>query len=628
MGGHAGRKRQAVCDVPETIGAARLSMQWLLGDAMSTQKFFAEVWEKQPLVVHRRSAGYYGSLFDREALLRIAKAQRIDFGADVTIAKHDTSLAGKDGGIAGGADWHGELPPEQHPTGRVSAERLKQLFGSGHTAQVFATQKKTAEVKALCLTLEAELLSLVGCTAYLTPPHSQGIAPHHDDVEVIILQTQGSKCWQLYTPHHELSHRYEKTPPGTLGTPTLEVTLQQGDLLYIPRGFIHQARATAEFSTHLTVSTYQSQSWGDFLSAALPPAIEEAIESDVAFRRGLPLRSYEHLGTAGVAGVAGAAASGGQAKLREARKVVGALVGKLAGYVDVAQGMDALCYEFMTRRMGCEVAADGAVQHGHCGSRRKSDTVVSADKKRRLAAVCGLTMDTRVALLFPGHSAMLVRDVDSDDEDDAEEEDEGEEEDHVVVLGLNDTVAGGLRNRGDRGGMARGQAGADGRTTPLSGKKVSSVRICDGGVVCEVANDGVASEEEGEEEDREDGEDGEDGDAGDCKAPGPTPVEGSQRRLVVVTTRTNSPERHLLPFEDLPAPHQVTLDLAAAPAVAAIFAAPPFDKSAAGGSAGGKRAKRAGVAGGVRIRDLPMSSDAERLDLVSALVLGGVVCVA
>ena len=83
-----------------------------------------------------------------------------------------------------------------------------------------------------------------------------------------------------------------------------------------------------------------------------------------------------------------------------------------------------------------------------------------------------------------------------------------------------------------------------------------------------------------------------------------------------------------MPFEDLPAPHQVTLDLAAAPAVAAIFAAPPFDKSAAGGSAGGKRAKRAGVAGGVRIRDLPMSSDAERLDLVSALVLGGVVCVA
>ena len=611
-----------MCDVPETIGAARLSMQWLLGDAMSTQKFFAEVWEKQPLVVQRRSAGYYGSLFDREALLRIAKAQRIDFGADVTIAKHDPSLAGKDGCIARGADWHGELPPEQHPTGRVSAERLKQLFGSGHTAQVFATQKKTAEVKALCLTLEAELLSLVGCTAYLTPPHSQGIAPHHDDVEVIILQTQGSKCWQLYTPHHELSHRYEKTPPGTLGTPTLEVTLHQGDLLYIPRGFIHQARATAEFSTHLTVSTYQSQSWGDFLSAALPPAIEEAIESDVAFRRGLPLRSYEHLGTAGVAGVAGAAASGGQAKLREARKVVGALVGKLAGYVDVAQGMDALCYEFMTRRMGCEVAADGAVQHGHCGSRRKSDTVVSADKKRRLAAVCGLTMDTRVALLFPGHSAMLVRDVDSDDEDDAEEEDEGEEEDHVVVLGLNDTVAGGLRNRGDRGGMARGQAGADGRTTPLSGKKVSSVRICDGGVVCEVANHGVASEEEGEEED------GEDGDAGDCKAPGPTPVEGSQRRVVVVTTRTNSPERHLLPFEDLPAPHQVTLDLAAAPAVAAIFAAPPFDKSAAGGSAGGKRAKRAGVAGGVRIRDLPMSSDAERLDLVSSLVLGGVVCVA
>ena len=36
-------------------------------------------------------------------------------------------------------------------------------------------------------------------------------------------------------------------------------------MLYIPRGIIHQAKATKDFSTHLTVSTYQAQNWGDML---------------------------------------------------------------------------------------------------------------------------------------------------------------------------------------------------------------------------------------------------------------------------------------------------------------------------------------------------------------------------
>jgi lysine-specific demethylase/histidyl-hydroxylase NO66 len=141
----------------------------------------------------------------------------------------------------------------------------------------------------------------VGCTAYLTPPDSQGIAPHHDDVEVFILQTQGSKSWQLFAPQRELSHKYEKTPPGTLGKAMMEVTLEQGDLLYIPRGVIHQAKATADFSTHLTVSTYQAQSYGDLLQAALPAALSRAMDLDVSFRRGLPLRAFHSLGTAAAA---------------------------------------------------------------------------------------------------------------------------------------------------------------------------------------------------------------------------------------------------------------------------------------------------------------------------------------
>ena len=33
---------------------------------------------------------------------------------------------------------------------------------------------------------------------YLTPPGSQGFAPHYDDIEAIVIQLEGRKHWKLY----------------------------------------------------------------------------------------------------------------------------------------------------------------------------------------------------------------------------------------------------------------------------------------------------------------------------------------------------------------------------------------------------------------------------------------------
>ena len=42
--------------------------------------------------------------------------------------------------------------------------------------------------------------SIISLCSYLTPPGSQGFAPHYDDIEAFVVQLEGRKHWRLYNP--------------------------------------------------------------------------------------------------------------------------------------------------------------------------------------------------------------------------------------------------------------------------------------------------------------------------------------------------------------------------------------------------------------------------------------------
>lgn len=103
--------------------------------------------------------------------------------------------------------------------------------------------------------------------------HAQGFAPHFDDVDVYVLQTEGRKRWRVYAPlaGHALP-RYSSRDfvDAEIGSSLLDVVLEPGDLLYLPRGTIHQAESRPDGpSLHLTVSADHRRSWADFLEATL-----------------------------------------------------------------------------------------------------------------------------------------------------------------------------------------------------------------------------------------------------------------------------------------------------------------------------------------------------------------------
>jgi len=97
-----------------------------------------------------------------------------------------------------------------------------------------------------------------------------------------------------------------------------EVWLEQGDIMYFPRGVIHQALTdTSCHSTHITISTVQKWTWYHYLLKvcniiyllnvigilllffyfkAYPIALRAAFESDIQFRKVLPHRFQDYMG--------------------------------------------------------------------------------------------------------------------------------------------------------------------------------------------------------------------------------------------------------------------------------------------------------------------------------------------
>lgn len=137
----------------------------------------------------------------------------------------------------------------------------------------------------------------------LTPANSQGFAPHYDDIEAFVLQIEGKKLWRIYKPRSE-NETLPRESSGNfsedeIGECVFEKVLEAGDLLYFPRGWIHQAKTIDnQHSLHITLSVYQKTAHADLFDEIVKNALQSAITTDVKYRRGLPLDIWQHLGAA------------------------------------------------------------------------------------------------------------------------------------------------------------------------------------------------------------------------------------------------------------------------------------------------------------------------------------------
>lgn len=257
--------------------------EWLIAPVLPEQ-FFSELWEKKSALVRRYKPDYYKGLFSTAEFDRILRENDVRFGVNLDVTSYSD----------GKRETH-------NPPGRAFPLVVWDYYKNGCSLRLLNPQAFSLNVWNVTSILQEQFCSMAGANVYLTPPGTQGFAPHYDDIEAFVLQLEGKKHWRVYKArsNDEVLPQFSSGnfSQDELGQIVLDTVLEAGDLLYFPRGIIHQGDCLPdEHSLHITLSTYQRNSWADLLEKLLPASLHTAIEEDVEFRAGLPLDYLEYMG--------------------------------------------------------------------------------------------------------------------------------------------------------------------------------------------------------------------------------------------------------------------------------------------------------------------------------------------
>jgi lysine-specific demethylase/histidyl-hydroxylase NO66 len=173
---------------------------------------------------------------------------------------------------------------------QVVDDRVLRLLLDGTTVVLQALHRSWPPVMEFGAALSAELRLPVQVNAYVTPPSSTGFSAHYDVHDVFVVQTSGRKRWRLHAPVHPApladqpwtDHR-AAVAARAAEEPLLDVVLEPGDVLYLPRGTVHAADALGDVSVHLTVGVHP------LTRQSVLRALADAMTDDPRLRASLPL---------------------------------------------------------------------------------------------------------------------------------------------------------------------------------------------------------------------------------------------------------------------------------------------------------------------------------------------------
>ena len=207
--------------------------------------FFREYASRQPVLI-KGPLNKFQSLFDWNSLNRILSQHRVEpprcrvekVGAtpsELTIIDYIASP-------------RGFLVPKVNP------DLLYKRLNEGATLVLDAVNEADERIDLLSIEVGAIFSSRSQTNMYVSFGETAGFGVHWDSRDVFAVQVSGRKRWTVYYPTRE-SPLYRDFHDRSAKPSKIwwEGTLEQGSVLYVPRGWWHNVEGIGEPSMHLTV---------------------------------------------------------------------------------------------------------------------------------------------------------------------------------------------------------------------------------------------------------------------------------------------------------------------------------------------------------------------------------------
>lgn len=243
---------------------------------LSPERFLADYWGRKPVHIPAAAGRARPGMLTWDRFNAVLQ-QRLHWDAD------HLKLVMNGRGVAG-EHFLDPVPGVEDGRRFANLAKVEAFLAMGASLLATEIQDAAPEIRRLTDTLGLRFAGRSWGNAYASFQGVQAFGTHFDTHEVFAVHGEGEKRWRLYTNRAE---NPTEVPEGdgaqamieqAKGPVTMDVVLRPGDVLYIPRGWFHDAVASAEASLHLTIGI-------------LPPTgqlvlelLQKAASDDPAFR--------------------------------------------------------------------------------------------------------------------------------------------------------------------------------------------------------------------------------------------------------------------------------------------------------------------------------------------------------
>jgi len=221
----------------------------LLLEPHTAEEFLASFWGQTYKHIRGRQ-GKFAHLLPWERLNDILRQHRLDFPR-LRLMRDGKALP------VNSYLRHTSGARTRQPIPRLQPVKFTAQLRAGATLVLDAVDELHEPLEELAAGLERLFRERIQINSYAGWHTSRGFDLHWDDHDVFILQVTGCKRWRIYgqTRPHPLAG--DAGIPKPSGAPLWEATLEDGDFLYIPRGWWHVAEPLDEPTLHLTVGIHK-----------------------------------------------------------------------------------------------------------------------------------------------------------------------------------------------------------------------------------------------------------------------------------------------------------------------------------------------------------------------------------